>query len=351
MMKKLIKRILLLLVLLLVAFFVWLPESNYTTYPMRFLSKQDTLSGLLNIPDERPQDSLTLLIFVHGDGALPANAHGYYEPIWRHLAESGIATLSWDKKGVGSSQGNWLSQNMEDRAQEVRDAIAYARNLKKWRFSKIGVIGFSQGGWVLPLIGHHSKVQAPDFMMIASGAINWMEQSDYLTTQRLKNEGKAGAELTEGLAQNKADHRFLLQNKPYEAYVTYEHQKTVKSGTKPRLMTRQRYYFVQKNMQADARAGLQRVKCPIFALFGAKDLNVDAEKSATTYRAIFRKHRPKKYKVHTYANATHSLLKVRYFQTANPGTAFMWKFWFFGKNAFVPSVLDDIRDFSLYQKI
>ena len=350
-MKKFIKRVLLLLTLLLVVFFLWLPESNYTTYPIRFLSNQDTLSGVLNIPDYSPKDSLTLLIFVHGDGALPANAHGYYEPIWRHLAESGVATLAWDKKGVGASQGHWLAQDMEARAQEVRDAITQARTHKKWQFSKIGVIGFSQGGWVLPLIDKGVKAQSPDFMMMVSGAINWMQQSDYLTTQRLKKEGKSTSEIAKGLVQNKADHRFLLQNKNYKAYVAYERKKVAESGMKPRLMTKDRYYFVQKNMRADATAGLQRVKCPVFALFGDKDLNVDAQKSATIYRKIFRKHRPEKYVVKTYTNATHSLLKARHFQQINPGATFLWKFWLFGKNSFVPDVLDDIRAFSSHQKI
>lgn len=349
-MKKIIKRFLLVLLLLVVGFFIWLPESNYTTYPIRFVSNQDSLAGVLNIPDNLPKDSLTLLIFVHGDGALPANAHGYYEPIWRHLAESGIATLAWDKKGVGTSEGNWLLQDMEGRAQEVRDAIAYARTNQHWRFTKIGIIGFSQGGWVLPLVSVDSNALPPDFMILASGAINWIEQSDYLTTQRLKKEGKSTDEIAEALRQNKEDHDFLLKQKSYEAYVAYEQKKRVKNAT-PHLMTKERYYFVQNNMRADATQGLQRFKCPVFALFGEKDLNVNFQKSATIYRKIFGRHHPGHYVVKTYANATHSLLKDQHFQKIKPDATFMWKFWLFGKNAFVPRVLDDIRAFSLNQEL
>ncbi|OJJ19173.1 hypothetical protein BKI52_20385 [marine bacterium AO1-C] len=350
-MRKFVKRSLLLLLLALIMFFLWLPESNYTTHSIRFLSGKDTLSGVLNMPDDLPKDSLTLLIFVHGDGALPADAHGYYEPIWRHLAENGVATLAWDKKGVGASQGNWLSQDMDARAQEVRDAMAYIRTQQNGRFSKIGIIGFSQGGWVLPLMGASSKAQNPDFMIIASGAVNWMQQSDYLTTQRLKREGKSAAAIAQALTQNQADHKFLLQNKPYEAYVARERKKQATVHTIPRLMTRDRYHFVQKNMQADATVGLQRVKCPIFALFGDQDLNVDAQKSATIYRQIFKKYRPSRYVVKTYTDATHGLLKSRHFQKMKPNASFMWKFWLFGKNAFAPEVLDDLRAFSLYQKL
>ncbi|WP_299460689.1 alpha/beta hydrolase [uncultured Microscilla sp.] len=348
-MKKIVKKSLLWLFLLLLAFFIWLPADNYTAYPIRFLSNQDTLSGVLNVPENLPKDSLTLLIFVHGDGALPANAHGYYEPIWRHLAAKGVATLAWDKKGVGASQGNWLSQDMEARAQEVRDALKYVRTSQKWRFSKIGVIGFSQGGWVLPLLNHHSKAQL-SFMIIVSGAVNWRQQSNYLTTQRLKREGKSTYEIAKGLAQNKADHQFLLQKKNYEAYVAYERKKQATAGTTPRLMTKERYYFAQKNIQADATEGLKRLQCPVFALFGDKDLNVNFQKSASVYRNIFMKYHPQQCAVKTYANATHSLLKHRHFQKIRPDAIFMWKFWLWGGHAFVPGVLDDIRAFALHQK-
>lgn len=349
-MKKNAKRFLLWLFVLLAAFFIWLPADNYVSHPIRFLSNQDTLSGVLNMPEDLPKDSLTLLIFVHGDGALPANAHGYYEPIWRCMAAKGVATLAWDKKGVGASQGSWLSQDMEARAQEVRDALKHVRASQKWRFSKIGVIGFSQGGWVLSLLNARSKMQF-NFMIIASGAVNWMQQSDYLTSQRLKRKGKSTQEIAKGLAQNKADHQFLLQQKNYEAYVAYERKKHAATGTKSGLMTRERYYFVQKNIRADATKGLQWLKCPVFALFGDKDLNVNFQKSATTYRKIFRSYHPKQYIVKTYTNATHGLLKYQHFQKLRPDMAFMLKFWLWGQNAFVSGVLDDIQAFALHQKI
>jgi pimeloyl-ACP methyl ester carboxylesterase len=346
-MKKVIKKILLLLGLGALVFFIWLPTDNYTTYSIRFVSNQDTLSGVINMPHEVSKDSLTLLIFVHGDGALPANAYGYYEPIWRHLAAKGVATLAWDKKGVGASQGNWLAQDMEERAQEIRDVLKHIRASKQWRFSKIGVIGFSQGGWVLPRLDSAQL----SCMIIVSGAVNWMQQSNYLTTQRLKREGKSVQEIAQGLAQNEADHQFLLQNKSYQYYVAYERKKLTANDTNLRVMSKERYYFVQKNIQADATQGLQRIKCPVFAIFGDKDLNVNHRESAKVYRDIFRKYHPRPYTIKTYSNATHGLLKHRNFQKINPDAAFMWKFWLWGQSAFVPNVLDDISTFVLRLKV
>lgn len=346
-MKKVIKKTLFLLGLGALVFFIWLPSENYTAHSIHFVSNQDTLSGVINMPHEVLKDSLTLLIFVHGDGALPANAHGYYEPIWRHLAAKGVATLAWDKKGVGVSQGNWLEQDMEARAQEVHDVLKHIRTSKQWRFSKIGVIGFSQGGWVLPLLDSTQL----SCMIIVSGAVNWMQQSNYLTTQRLKREGKSAQDIAKGLAQNEADHQFLLQNKSYQAYAAYERKKRPANDANLGLMSKERYYFVQKNMQADATQGLRRIKCPVFAIFGDKDLNVNYRKSAKVYRDILRKYHPRPYTVKIYGNATHGLLKHQHFQTVHPDAAFMWKFWLWGQSAFVPNVLDDISAFVLRPKV
>lgn len=349
-MKKGAKIFLLVLSVGLLAFFIGSPSENYTTHPIRFVSNQDTLSAVLNVPKNLPKDSLTLLVFVHGDGALPANAHGYYEPIWRHLAAKGVATLAWDKKGVGESQGNWLQQDMQARAQEVRDALKHMRASKKWQFSKIGVIGFSQGGWVLPLLSADSK-ESINCMIIVSGAVNWMQQSNYLTVQKLKRAGKTQEEVAKGVAQNKADHAFLLQKKNYEAYVARERKKQAASGAKLRLMSKERYYFVQKNIRADATKGLQRLKCPVLALFGDKDLNVNFEESVSVYRRVFMKYHTQPSIIKTYAKATHGLLKHEHFQKIHPDATFMLKFWLWGQNAFVPRVLDDIRAFALHPEV
>lgn len=346
-MKKVIKKILLWLGLGVLVLFIWLPTDNYTAHPIRFVSNQDTLLGVVNMPQDVPKDSLTLLIFVHGDGALPANAHGYYAPIWRHLAAKGVATLAWNKKGVGGSQGNWLMQDMKARAQEVHDVLKHIRASKKWRFSKIGVIGFSQGGWVLPLLDSTQL----SCMIIVSGAVNWMQQSNYLTTQRLKREGKSAKDIAKGLAQNEADHQFLLQNKSYQAYAAYERKKRIVNDTNLVLMSKERYYFVQKNIKVDATQGLQRIKCPVFAIFGDKDLNVNYRESARVYQNILRKYHPRPYTVKVYSNGTHGLLKHQHFQKINPDATFMWKFWLWGQNAFVPSVLDDISAFVLHPKV
>ena len=83
----------------------------------------------MNLPKNKYilEEKTPLVIFVHGDGKLGHDAFGYCEHIWNELAKKGIASMSWDKKGIGQSTGKWLNQSIEDRANEVIAAIDFMK--------------------------------------------------------------------------------------------------------------------------------------------------------------------------------------------------------------------------------
>lgn len=68
------------------------------------------------------------MVFVHGSGGMPRDAYGYYESFWRLFARKGWCSLSWDKPGVGGSEGDWRLQSMKDRAADIASTIdSFAR--------------------------------------------------------------------------------------------------------------------------------------------------------------------------------------------------------------------------------
>ena len=106
-----------------------------------------------------PKRSLTpkgVIVFVHGDGELTYDANGYYKPIWNRLRALGYGIFSWDKPGVGGSTGNWLEQSMVDRQAEVHDAIDYLQQTYGYQEKSIGLMGFSQAGWVVPAVASNN---------------------------------------------------------------------------------------------------------------------------------------------------------------------------------------------------
>ena len=60
----------------------------------------------------------------------------------------GAVVLAHDKPGCGGSPGNWLEQTFDDRARESLAALAVLRAHPACAGRPVGLLGFSQGGWV-----------------------------------------------------------------------------------------------------------------------------------------------------------------------------------------------------------
>jgi uncharacterized protein len=132
-----------------------------TTADTRFTSVETELAGRLIEPrgaGERP-----LVVMVHGSERSSALNSSYAYS----LAAQGITVFVYDKRGTGSSQGEY-TQNFELLAADAAAAFAHAKTMTAGRVSRAGYFGGSQGGWVAPLAATHS---AADFVAIGFGLV------------------------------------------------------------------------------------------------------------------------------------------------------------------------------------
>ncbi|WP_100158250.1 alpha/beta hydrolase family protein [Proteus columbae] len=98
-----------------------LGDHTSTITPISFSSKKDILSGTLILPNQNNTKAVAIL--VHGDGAQDRFSNSGYLPLINSLLDAGIGVYTWDKAGVGESQGNWLLQSMQDRADEAQTLL------------------------------------------------------------------------------------------------------------------------------------------------------------------------------------------------------------------------------------
>lgn len=268
------------------------------------------LAGQLLLP--QTSGPHPVVIFVHGDGATTWDGYGYYRPFMKALNAQGYAVYSWDKPGIGGSTGNWLSQSMGDRAAELGAATQALRHDARIRPEKIGLMGFSQAGWVMP----KAVANDPDyaFMISISGAINWLEQSEYMTRNRLRLEGASEETFESALRFDRQLVALMEQDADYETYLSFMDQAPPCCRG---AMSLDRWAFVKRNFQVDARPDLKQVKIPVLALFGDKDLNVDYRQSASVYRSSIQPAPD----VKVISGADHSLLPAASDRlvTAGPG--------------------------------
>lgn len=85
----------------------------------------------------------------------------------RPWVERGVAVFSYDKRGVGQSGGTCCSLDFDLLASDVLAGVQVARSHPRVDPARVGLWGFSQGGWVAP----HAAVRDPSiaFLIIGSG--------------------------------------------------------------------------------------------------------------------------------------------------------------------------------------
>ncbi len=270
--------------------------SEYDQAEVEFSTDQGVMVGTLILPGGT--DDAPVAVFVHGDGAQDRFSSDGYLVQMRLLLEAGIGVFSWDKPGVGASEGNWLDQSMNDRAHEAGVALKAVRTQAGVDPHKVGFLGFSQAGWVVPeALGPGTEAA---FGILVGGAVNWEDQGTF-----------------------------------------YGHQRRAR-GIPRASMSADRLAFVERNQTSDARAALSQISVPFLGIFGAADLNVDPIAEAAIFRELAVSLRPEN-KILVVDDATHGLLRASLF---NYQLISQWPSWtvlayvIAGRYAFAPGVWD-----------
>lgn len=270
-----------------------------------FKHKKHKIAGTLITPKVDMPSPVVLL--VYGDGPTNRSTDGGASHIINAFLKKGIACFVWDKQGVGDSEGNWLNQDMNARADEAISAMEFLYKRADIDKNRIGFMGISQGGWVIPKIA--TKTDKVAFYIIQGGAINWLRQGAYFTKQRLKKEGITDAKMVQDVLDygDKID-QVILEKQPYEKYVAQRKKLLKPKGVYATDMSKDRYEFVVKNIRADSSKDLENITAPLLSIWGEDDLNVDANYNYKTYDEILKKSQHGDYKLVMFKNATHALL-------------------------------------------
>ena len=123
-------------------------------------------------------------------------------------AARGFVVLSYDKRGVGKSTGNWGGASFEELAD---DAVAGARFLQARTdvaANQIGFWGQSQGGWIAPLAA--SRFPDAAFAIALSGGGLSPAETELLDSEyELTKAGYAANEVSEALAFQKLKNEII----------------------------------------------------------------------------------------------------------------------------------------------
>lgn len=128
----------------------------------------------LNAAYYTPQDKSKIrgvLVVVHGSAPSTYEDVTYYTRIGTKL---GMAVLAYDKRGVGKSEGRYQFFSVEGSekwfnllASDVLACVSWLKNRPELRAAKLGLLGGSQAGWIMPLAA--SKNDMIKFIIIGEG--------------------------------------------------------------------------------------------------------------------------------------------------------------------------------------
>ena len=115
-----------------------------------------------------PSDGLSAagVVLVGGSGPSDRDNDGFFVPVRAELRRAGIAVLSYDKRGVGGSEGAWESATVDDLAADAAAALAFLRNHPGVDPDRASLFGHSEGGWVV--LRTCLSSEPPDFVVLNS---------------------------------------------------------------------------------------------------------------------------------------------------------------------------------------
>ncbi|MFE3871926.1 alpha/beta hydrolase family protein [Flavobacterium sp. ZS1P70] len=146
---------------------VFCQSADFIIQDVKFESQGVTLAGSILTPKK----TFAAVVIVHGS-----------DPVKREmdfairLAKEGIAVLTYDKRGVGESGGVYVGPsvgtnnidtiNLNLLSHDASSAVNTFRTYLKDKKIPIGLVGFSQAGWIIPIAA--SKNPQIEFMVLFS---------------------------------------------------------------------------------------------------------------------------------------------------------------------------------------
>jgi len=290
-----------------------------------------TLGGTITTPNGDGPFPAVLLISGSGPQDRNETAYGHrpFLVLADNLTKRGIAVLRVDDRGVGMSQGNVAQSTSRDLADDVRAGVEFLRTRPEIDARRIGLLGHSEGGLIAPMVAAETEDVAFVVMLGPPGIVG--EEVLYDQARRIS---EASGETPEGIERGRRLQEAVfevLKSEPDNAAATERLRAVLKQGVAELPEAAQAELaesldaFVDGQIRQvvtpwfrfflahDPAPALEKVRCPVLALFGGKDLQISPEANRAPLEAALARGGNADHTVRTSDGVNHM------FQTATTG--------------------------------
>ena len=253
------------------------PPFPYKEESINFTNAGYTFNGTLTLPEHFTK-STPVVLMVTGSGQQNRDeelfSHKPFAVIADALARKGIASLRYDDRGWGNKSINFANFTTDDFRQDAAAALPLLRS----RFNKVGILGHSEGGTIAFMLAAEGKA---DFIVSLAGmAISGKETLVMQNHQALSALGmrkemvnnycEAIGKIFDEIANGKKANEIATDNIPEALKPTII--KSLQQADNP---------YIRHFLTIDVSKQLSKIKCPVLALNGTKDIQVDCTANTT----------------------------------------------------------------------
>ncbi|MEP1080305.1 alpha/beta hydrolase [Leptolyngbya sp. PL-A3] len=248
------------------------------------------LSGTLVIPAGQPP--FPTVLFITGSGLQDRDEtvfnHRPFAVIADYLARRGIASLRVDDRSIGQSTGNVENATTVDFATDVEAGVAFLKTRAEVASNRIGLIGHSEGGVIAPMVAAKPENGIAFIILLAGTGVAGdrilLEQqmavakANGATFQTIETQRKL-METILPIIKTSNETRDVLTDRlvTVAKEIDPETSENKIRGNMQRLTSAWMRFFIRY----DPAPALARVRCPVLALNGAKDVQITPQLNLT----------------------------------------------------------------------
>ena len=258
------------------------PQTPVAPFPYKeesisFTNAGYTFNGTLTLP-QNCSKTTPVVLMVTGSGQQNRDEelfdHKPFAVIADALARQGIASLRYDDRGWGDKSLDFNQFTTTDFLQDAASALPLLRK----RFNKVGVLGHSEGGTIAMMLASEGKA---DFIVSLAGmAISGKETLVMQNHQAMSALGLPKdvvdsycttiSNILDEIAKGKKTSEISIDGVPDNLKPILKRE--LEQTSSP---------YIRHLITLDAGKQLSNIKCPVLALNGTKDTQVDCTANTT----------------------------------------------------------------------
>lgn len=229
----------------------------------------------------------------------------------RAFVRLGVAALTWDKRGVGDTDGDYFAMTFDDQAADADSALAWLRAQREVDPARTGMSGHSQGGWIVPLATVRAAVPPAWIVITSAGPETPREQEIWRARSQALAAGLDSVRADSAAAFMRRKWDFAYTGRDWDGYLAaaLRARKAPWGGLVAPLFVPDSlaWTFMRSLRDFDPMAAPSRLRLPTLVLFGDRDDEEPWHRSRALWEEAFRAAGNERGRIVVLPGAAHSL--------------------------------------------